>query len=198
MTRGLAPAEIAAAQAPYRIIVWLVEIQFISGTLRLALGPWDIAVGADTYARTGSLLSIKSIREAEGTTEGVQIILSGIDPAVIALAATEHVFGRPVRILKGFLDPETYALIAPPKPRWPGRVKSMPITETDKGCQITLFAEHFEADLEVPNPIRLNDQEYRRRHPGDRGAEYTEQMIEKTIIWPSREAMKAADEKRNG
>lgn len=196
MSRGLSTAEINAAQGSHRAVVLLVDVAFTSGTLRLALAPWNIPVGSDIYYASGTLLSIEEVRESAFNTEGIRLTLSGLDPAAIAIAAGEHIPGRIVRLLKGYLDTSTYQLVDAPKVTWIGRALSMPIAETGSTCQITLNAEHYGAEHERPFPVRINDAEQKRRHPGDRGCEYVDQMVEKTLYWPTKEAVERIQEGR--
>lgn len=191
MSRGLDSAQLAAAAGGHRITVPLIEMFFLSGTLRITPAPWSIPVGADTYAST-VVVQFKQLRESVNSIEGMEFTANGLDPAVMTLATQEPNKGRGrlARLLKAYLHPDTHALIGTPKVVNVYRIRSIPITETNNECKLTIIAEHYDAELGRAAPTRLNDSDQQRFHPGDLGCQYAEQMVEKIIVWPSLEAFK--------
>lgn len=189
MTRGLSSAQLTAAAARHVAAVALVELHFDSGAIYMALAPWSITYGDDTYYHTGPLASVRALAEAGASFEGIELAMTGLEPAVLGYAATEPYRGRLVRLLKGYLDPQTHALIGPPVVQFIGRMQAMSITETNGTCTAALVAEHYEAELQRPAPLRLNDADQQRLYPGDLGCEFAEEMVEKELIWPAREAL---------
>lgn len=188
-TRGLSAGQIAAAQGSHRVCVPLVEALFDSVTIRVALWDWDIVDGAITYIHQSAALDIEPLNESSGSTEGMKITLSGLDPAILAIATQEPYQGRVIRVLKARLNVDTNALIDAPTAEFIGRIRDMPIVEDKDKCVVTVTAEHYEAELGRASPSRLNDAHHQRIWPGDIGCIYAESMVEKNIIWPSREAL---------
>lgn len=189
MTRGLTNPELTAVTAAHRAVAPCIEALFDSGPLRLTLAPWHLTFGGNTFIAAGPLLSIKEVRESTGSVEGLEFSLTGLDPAVLTIATQEPYRGRIVRLMKGIFNVSNNTLVAPPRTWFPGRLKSMLITETNRVCTISVVAEHFEAALGRAAPLRLNDSDQQRLYPGDRGCEWVEAMTEKNIVWPSREAL---------
>lgn len=189
MSRGLDAAQLAAAAGRHRIVVPLIEMFFISGTLRITPAPWDIVVGADTYV-SAAVVQFKQLRESASSIEGMEFAADGLNPSILAIAHQESYRGRLVRLLKAYLDAETHAVIGAPKVQFVGRIKSMPSSESNSEASISVIAEHYDAELQRAAPTRLNDSDQQRLYPGDLGCQYAEQMVEKIIVWPSREALK--------
>ncbi|MCQ9615945.1 hypothetical protein L1889_03860 [Paenalcaligenes niemegkensis] len=189
MSRGLSTAQRAAAKAPHRMAIALVELHFQGGLLALALSPWDVTHAGQTYQRTGALMRIEAAHESSKSFEGIKMTMTGLDASVMTIAANEPYRGRLVRILKAYVEPDTGALIGSPVVQFIGRIRGMPIQENNETCTVAVMAEHYEAELQRPAPLRLNNADQQRLYPGDMGAEYADQLEDKVVIWPTREAM---------
>lgn len=189
MSRGLTTEQRIAAKAPHRMVIALVDVHFSSGRLALALSPWDVSHSGVTYHRTGPLMKIEAAHESSKSFEGIVISMSGLDSSIMALAANEPYRGRLVRVLKAYINPENGDLIGDPKVQFIGRVRSMPIAENNNECTVSLRAEHYEAELQRPAPLRLNNADQERLYPGDKGAEYADLLEDKVVVWPAREAL---------
>ena len=189
MSRGLDAEQLAAAASGHRVVVPLIEMLFDSGTLRITSAPWNIVVGEDTYVST-VVVQFRQLRESVNSIEGMEFHADGLNAAFLTIAHQEQYRGRIVRLLKAYLNAETHALIGTPRVMFIGRIKSMPSTETNAACSINVIAEHYDAELGRAAPSRLNDADQQRFYPGDLGCQYAESMVEKVIVWPSREALK--------
>ena len=124
-------------------------------------------------------------------TLGLSLTMTGLDPAIIDIATQEPHRGRIARLLKAFINPDTNAVISTPKVHFIGRIQSMPITEKNDSCTVSILTEHYELELSRQSPLRYNNADQQRLYPGDRGCEYAETLTEKTIVWPSRETLQA-------
>lgn len=189
MSRGLSSAEVTASQASHRGAAPLIELNFDSGTLRLTLAPWNITQGGNTWISTGTLMSVRPVRESVGSIEGLQFSMSGLSPQVIQLAATERYRGRIVRLLKAHFNMNTNQIIDTPKAWFVGRMRQMNIVETNQQCTVDVTAEHYEAELSRPVPLRYNDADQQRLYPGDLGCQHVEKMSELKLVWPSKRAL---------
>lgn len=187
---ALDPSQVAALAQRHVIVAPLLDLYFTSGTVRFALAPWSIAIGGDTYTGIGPIASIGIRTESIVSDEGIEVTASGLDAAVIALALDEPYTGRLLRLRKAILDRDTHAVIGTPQTAFIGRMVSMPITEDNGACTVTIRAEHFDADLARSTPVRLNDTDQQRLHPGDRGCEYVEALVQRKLVWPSIESLK--------
>ncbi|MGG4774824.1 hypothetical protein ACLO87_09345 [Paenalcaligenes sp. Me52] len=189
MSRGLTTEQRAAATASHRMAIALVDIHFASGRLSLALSPWDVSYSGVTFHRTGPLMKIEAAHESSKSFEGIVMSMSGLDPSIMELAAHEQYRGRLVRVLKAYVNPESGDLIGDPTVQFIGRLRSMPIAENNNECTVSLRAEHYEAELQRPAPLRLNNADQERLYPDDKGAEYADLLEDKVVVWPAREAL---------
>lgn len=186
--RGLSVAQQSAMQSGHRIVVPLVEMFFDSGTLRLCAAPWNIVVGANTY--THAKLQISEWRESAGSTEGLQFGLNGLDPEIIQLADTEPYHGRVARLLKAYLQADSNQVIGTPVTQFLGRMRDIPTNETNRTADVIVICEHYDAELDRPSPQRWADPDQQKLFPGDKSCEYSAQNADKTVVWPSKKAVK--------
>ena len=136
MSRTLTTAVAAAAQAAVVRPVFLARLDYASGVVRLASGPFDLSWGGETYLGVGSLGAITAVEEgADLQSWTVQMQLSGVRPELIALALGEHYQGRDARLLLALVD-EQHALIADPVVVFRGRMDTQ-----DVECYYTLVFE---------------------------------------------------------
>lgn len=189
MSRDLSVAQQTATTARHRQVAALIELLFISGTLRLTSAPWDVHVGADTYLKSNRPSYIRPLKEATGSVEGLELGMSGLNTAIVDIAAAEPYHGRLVKLYKAYLDADTNAVIGSPVIQFVGRMKVMSISETNNEASIVVSAEHYEIDLQRPAPLRYNGADQERLFPGDKGCEFVEQLAEKKIVWPHREVL---------
>lgn len=188
MSRGLSVAEINASAGPHRSVAPLIEMYFDSGTLRLAVAPWNITVGANTYIRAP--VEPQKLKESALSSEGLSLKLSGLSTDILVLMTAEPYHGRTIRLLKAYLQPDTGGVYDVPKPWFIGRMRNMVGSETNSRADVMLFAEHYDVELQRPAPLLYTDADQQRLFPGDRGCEYTARNADKTVVWPSKEAQK--------
>lgn len=191
MSRGLTSAQTAAVTASHRQIMPLIELYFASGTLMLALGPWDYTSMSGTYIHTGPLAYVNAIAESASSQQGLEVGMSGLDPSIVELATTENYRGRVGRLLKAYIDAGNNGPIGEPVPWFVGRMKSMTISEDNTSASVAIQLEHYEAELSKPAPLRYSDADQQRLFPGDLGCQYSASTANTTVIWPSREAQGA-------
>lgn len=189
MSRGLTNAQKTAATGRHRQVAILIEMLFDSGALRLTNAPWDVVVGADTYYRINRPSYIRALSESVGSMEGLEFGLSGINTGIVDIAGLEPAKGREVNLYKVYLGADSNQAIGSPVLYWVGRIRSMPIVETNSEASITVQVEHYDAQLSRPAPLRYNNADQQRLYPGDLGCEFAEELAEKKIVWPHREAM---------
>lgn len=77
---------------------------------------------------------------------------------------------------------DPFMVLADPRPIFEGRMDNMEIV-VGKTAEIVLHVESRLADLERPRIRRYNDADQRVLYPDDRGLEFVEQMVEKSIPW---------------
>lgn len=179
MTRGRSPALKAADTARSAGRAVLLELQFVSGTLRLYAGPHDLTIGDDTWFATGHVLTVDKHGEAADGTEGLQFSLSGLAPGISDLVVTEPYQRRLVRMGEQRYD-ANHQLVEQPTWEFIGRMVGMYGEENpaDRTYTVTVQAEHYANDARRPVHLRFSDAEQKRRHPADKGCEYATAMVE--------------------
>jgi hypothetical protein len=186
--RGLSVNQINASASGHRVVAPLIEMLFDSGTLHLAAFRWNVTDGPITY--TAANLIIAEARESAGSREGLEVSLSGLDPAVIALAVSEPYQGRVIRLLKGYIQPDSNGLIDVARVCFLGRMRNMTIIEDNNKAQVTVSCEHYEVELQRPNPLRYTDAAQQDLYPGDLGCQYSAVNADKQVVWPSAKAQR--------
>ena len=85
---------------------FLIRIDFSSGPLFLTTGSRDIDFSGQTYTATGGGLSIGGVEEAGDLKgQGVDVILSGVDPALVSTLLSQNFRGRTMDVRQALLNP---------------------------------------------------------------------------------------------
>jgi len=105
MSRGLtASMQAEVAKSEIRPAFFL-ELEFPSATLRYWTGYGSISWDSKTWSGSGDVIKIGGIDETAAVeANGIQFQLDATDPAVVSLAMTEDVQGRPVRVWIGMIS----------------------------------------------------------------------------------------------
>lgn len=180
MTRTIsASAETALSEGVVRPVV-LVRMEFDTNVL-VNSSPYTITYNSEDYLGVGSLGSVDAVQEgAEMQAYGVKFTITGILPEYVSLALGEHYQGNDVKMYLGLLD-EDHALIDASL-IWNGRMDTMDI-QIDETATITVTAESYLADWDRPRISRYNNADQQSVYPDDKGFEFTEQMVDKEILW---------------
>lgn len=193
MSRGLSGIEATQSSLRNTIVIQLIEVLFDSGPLRLALGAHDVTSGGVTYTAS-RVVSIEANAESADSTEGLSFALDGLDAGILAIAAAEPYYRRPVNLYEQWLYGDyaggAYVAAAAPRLEWCGVLTGLVIEEQDRRCSIAGTAEHYDADLRRPRTQRYNNADQTRRYPTDTGFSMAEQLTQLTLVWPSKEALK--------
>lgn len=182
--------QIAALQERHVVIAPLIDLMFSSGTLRFAIANHNIVIGSNTYIGIGPIATVGIRTESTDSLEGIELTASGLDASIVGIALTEPYQGRVMKLSKCFLDADTSAVIGTPTTAFIGRMIQMVLSEDNQSATVQIIAEHFDADLERPTPVRINNAEQQRLYPGDKGAEWVESLIDRNVVWPTAESLK--------
>lgn len=188
MSRGLTSQQLTAAQQSNTVVVQLVSVQFASGSLNLCTGGSDITVGGITYTAARGLL-ITPQAESADSTEGIQFSISGVEADIIAIAAGEPYFKRPVYLYELWLNEATMQPIGEPRLEWPGRLTALSLEEAGAAVQVSGSAEHFDAEDGRARTLHYNSASQAMIDPADTAFARVEQMAELVLVWPAKEAL---------
>lgn len=171
-------------------LVGLVEMMFTGGTLRLSTSRYDVLLDDEsptlTYIASRLLGQIGDVSDAPGEAQNLSLSLSGLDPAIIAIALGEQIRGRPIRLNVGVLDATTHAMLDVVQ-LWAGRMATMDIVQDPKGptATIKLTAEHRGVLFNRAKPLRYTDADQRKLFPSDKSLEYMISQSDHQDIWPA-------------
>lgn len=187
MTRGRTAPQKAADVAAHKGRAALIEMAFDSGTLRLAIAPFNITVGADVFVATGAAFEMTAVEETAAGFEGFEVSLSGVDSAIEAIMASEQYRGRIIRVLEQRFDAND-AKVGAAQVQSIGRMRAMGHTDNvkDQSARVWLQAEHFDAEFEQPMVIRFTDADQQRKYPGDVGGEFLASLQDRVITRASK------------
>jgi len=177
-----------AASAAAVGALYLVELDFASGTMYLTNWGVDVVVGAQTYTGLGSLGSVGSIKESEdGSSQAVDLELSQVNITLLALAlgnVTEYQ-DRAARIYLALTD-TSLALSGSPVLRFAGVMDTVSVKRDNDSGKIVLRCTSGGADVRTnPAALRLNDAQHQARYPGELFYQYTNDLIAKPKRWLS-------------
>lgn len=163
--------------------IYLVDMEFSSGSIYLWSGMGDLTYNSNTYLGAGDLLSIGSIQEtAELTANGATITLGGIKQSLLTLARDEPYQGRPLIIRLGAFD-ESGDLIASPVILFSGFMDVMTIADSGDTSTITVTVENKLIAFQRTAVRRYTAEDQKIEHPTDKGFEFVAKIQEKEIIW---------------
>ena len=183
MSRTLSTAMQAVATAEIVRPIYLVDLEFASGSIYLWSGLGDLSFNSNTYIGAGDLLSIGAVQEStELTATGAQITLGGIKQSLLTLARDEPYQGRPLTIRLGAFD-ENGDLIASPVIVFSGFMDVMTISDSGETSTITVSAENKLIVFQKTAVRRYTAEDQKIEHPNDKGFEFVAKIQEKEVVW---------------
>jgi hypothetical protein len=188
MPHTIDSALLTMAQAEIVRPAILCALDFAEGVVRLTSAPFDLTGDADgdgvaeTYQGVGALGRIFALSEgAELQPYSGQLELSGVDPAMIALALGSHYQGRSVKLWLALLD-VAHLWTSPPFLAFSGRMDTMTIA-LGATATITLSVQSHLADWENPRVRRYTNEDQQQLFPGDKGLEFVAAIVNKKLNW---------------
>lgn len=183
MSRTLSTAMQAVATAEVVRPIYLVDLEFASGSIYLWSGLGDLSFNSNTYIGAGDLLTIGAVQEStELTATGAQITLGGIKQSLLTLARDEPYQGRPLTIRLGAFN-ENGDLVASPVILFSGFMDVMTINDSGETSTITVSAENKLIIFQKTAVRRYTAEDQKIEHPTDKGFEFVAKIQEKEIVW---------------
>lgn len=143
MTRFVSSINEAESAKSAVTVLTFVALDFASGMVRAHDGVGEFSFGGNTYYGIGRIGSVSSIIEDLDTiARPIELTISGLDPALVAIARDEVYQGRSVTIYDGRVDSQTYQLLDTPEEVWSGFMNKMPLDIGRKAGRIILKCEH--------------------------------------------------------
>ena len=138
----------------------------------------------NTYLGTKRLGKIEPLQDSPSEAKGLRFEMSGVPASQIALARTERVQGKAVRIKVAIFDPATYQVLDQ-RLRWAGILDVMAISDGPDTSVIRVSAEHCGIDLLRPGGSIYSDAEQRRLYPGDPSLQFMADQVDQRVVWPA-------------
>lgn len=183
MSRTLSTAMQAVATAEVVRPIYLVDLEFASGSIYLWSGLGDLTFNSNTYLGAGDLLAIGAVQESTDlTAAGAQITLGGIKQSLLLLARDEPYQGRPLTIRLGAFD-ENGDLISSPVIMFSGFMDVMTIADAGDTSTIVVTAENKLIAFQTTSVRRYTAEDQKIEHPADKGFEFVAKIQEKEIVW---------------
>ena len=189
-------AQLALLASDAAGVVYLVELDFDSGTYRFTTFNMPLTIAGNTYVATGSLGSVGDIKESQETdAQTLSLSLSIADQAVLAatLGNVEGYRGRPARIYLQLLDAQ-FRPVGAPKLRFAGEMEPVKVSRDSQpeeggpvGGKIELpISRAGMSRARNADGLRLTHEQQQVEYPGDRGLEYVRALIERPAQWLSK------------
>lgn len=163
--------------------VFFFEATFGGSYLRLCSRSRDISWNTHTWQGNGWLNPFDGLREtANMESTGLQVRLTGLDQALIALILNDAVQSDTGKLWLGMLD-ASGVVIADPILEFRGYLDVPEISDDGATGDVIINYEDESVFLLRPSEIRWTDEAQRSLFPGDTGFRYTPKLEEWTGYW---------------
>lgn len=180
----------AAASSGALGALYLVELAFTGGTLRVTNWPLDVVALGFTWTGVGVVSEVGPLKESEdGNYQKLTLGLSQVQSSYLALAlgAAETYQGRTARIWVALVDANTLQITGAPLLRFSGFMDQVRIErDDDMSGKILLDCQTGAFDLRSnPAALRMNQAQHSVRIPGETGFRYIQDLIARPQRWLS-------------
>lgn len=115
MPRSLSAGFEAAIALERSELVHLIQLEYSGGTLYLTTASGDITWDSKTFQAVGGTLAWDEVVEMpDRRSEGVRVVMSGVDGSIVSTLLSNHFRGRLARIHIAHLDPDDGSLVSDP------------------------------------------------------------------------------------
>lgn len=162
-------------------LVQLVEME-LEVTVRLTTAGIAVQWGGHTWAPAG-LGSVEPIEDITGDIQALSFSLPGVTESQLALALTEDVEGKTVRVYDALIDPET-GVAEDAALAWAGTL-NVPSIDDGPDATVSVTAEHRGVQALRPKATRYTHDEQLRRYTGDTSLNIDPATDAAPLAWPA-------------
>lgn len=177
-------------------VVYLVELDWTTGTLYYTTFNAPLTVGGHTYLAAGTLATVGDIKESQDTdTQTVSITLSVANAAVLSLALgnVEAYRGRKARLYLQPLDAQ-FRAVGAARLRFSGEMEPVKITRDKPGAEGGPVGGSIELPISRAgmsrarnqDGLRMTHEQQQAEFVGDLGFEYVRSLIATPSVWLSK------------
>ena len=156
---------------------------YLTTPLCVALCRDSIEWNGDTYIG-GKIASVSSIQDQGGTVTGMTFTLGGVRSEDLAIALTEPIQGKVVKVYTCLMDKATQAILDV-IPAWAGTLDQMPISLGPKNAAISVTAEHRGITFARPKGLLYTDVDQQKVSAGDRCLQFIVSQSTHQDVWPA-------------
>lgn len=183
--RPLSAGAIAAIAADRVTVALLVEMLLSGGNLFLNHSRLDLVVNGQTYLGSHGLGQVGEVANTSSEMPKLQFSMSGAPSDKIALALTEPVRGKPVRVKAALFDTGTGAVLDVMS-LYAGWLDLMSISDgRDSGATLVVTSESGTRDLLRPCNVLYTHADQLLLVDGDMAFQFQSAQVEQKILFPA-------------
>ncbi len=167
-------------------LVFLVELAWPSGTVRVHSGIGDLVVNDRLYKGVGSLGGLGDVQDnVELGRSELAVELSGFDSDLLHESLRRDAVGRPGIVYAAVRDGDGQPIAASVAPLFAGYIGDVGSTLGERNT-ITVVLATDTANPRQKRPGRYTDESHRREFAGDGFYKWSAKTAERAIYWGSR------------
>lgn len=173
----------AASLLEHAQICYAVDLDFVSGHVRLHTALGDITINGNVYTGVGTLGNISGVpSRAKLQSESWAYLLSGVDLAVVPESELDNSFGRSVTEYEVWIAPESQATIGF-EINNEGRISNARRRHGGPQPVIEVACENRLVILDQADGWRWTDEHQQQFFSGDLGCDQTKNVESKEVLW---------------
>lgn len=146
-------------------VALLVKGEFPGGDLRLWTGVGPLTYAGEEYTGAAGVMQIGAAPQAtDGSAEGIQISLNGLDAAAVSVALAEPYQRARVTVYLALMGGDPPGVVEA-EVFFSGLADQMPIEDDPSNPLIALSVEPRTVDFRRARPVRWTAQDHLRRFP---------------------------------
>jgi hypothetical protein len=176
MTRTVPAAFATAILEPHVEAYHAVELLFDAGAVRIWTGVGNRTINGQTYTGASTIMKVSTVEETvDLSAKTAEVVLSGLDSTIIALALGEPYQGRVAKIYVGISSiSEVVELFS-------GTMNVMEIYDDGETATITLSIDSKLIELEKTPAQRYTQESQDTLYPGDTFFSYVASLADAQI-----------------
>ncbi|KEQ19166.1 hypothetical protein [Endozoicomonas numazuensis] len=184
--RTLPPELISAFQSPQPNIIFLVELDWPGGVVRVHSGIGELRISGRVWLGMGSLGGIGQISDDDelGRSE-LPLELSGFEEDLLRESFRRDSVGREGVVYAAARDGSGLPIEASFTPMFAGYISDVGTTLGDSNT-ISVELATDTADPRRKRPGRYTDESHRREYPGDQFYKWSAKTADRPIYWGSK------------
>lgn len=180
---------IAALAAQARGAAWLIDLAFVSGTLRYTNWPMTVVSGGNTYTSFGTNADVAPIKHSSSVSNDKLALQFSVANAALlssAIGGVDNYRNRRATVSLQLFD-VTFQPIGAKLEVWVGLMDRVEIKRKDQGGTIEMLCSRAGMPrARSKTGMRLTNAQQQFDYPGDLGLEYVATLIEKPTAWLSK------------